>query len=202
MAITAFKAGVAGKAGERPRGAVARGLPYPVTLHRTRRRKSIRLAIAAFLLSWAGAASAAETVSGQAVAVDSDVIEVAGRRVMLHGLESVERNQTCRIDGILWECWPAAVRQLEILLSEGPVTCEPVAEPDVYGRLLAHCRLNGKSLNEAFVRSGFAVARADETDAFVAAEKSAEAERIGLWQGEFMRPTDFRTSVGILVDRP
>lgn len=162
----------------------------------------MRLAGVALLLAWIGAAQAAEPVTGQAVAVDSDVIEVAGRRVMLFGLESVERNQTCQVNGVLWECWPAAVRQLEILLSDGPVTCDAVGEPDVYGRLLGRCRLNGESLNEAFVRSGFAVARADETDEYVAAEKSAEAERIGLWQGEFMRPTDFRTSVGILVDRP
>jgi endonuclease YncB( thermonuclease family) len=142
-----------------------------------------------------------EVITGEARVIDSDVLDFDGQRVMLYGLESVERGQTCSIEGTMWECYPAAVRQLETLADLGPVTCEQV-EVDMYRRWLAYCEVGGESLNEAFVASGFAVARPDETDRFVAAEKAAEAAKIGLWQGEFQRPADYRTAAGILVDRP
>jgi len=139
---------------------------------------------------------------GQVSVIDSDVLDLNGQRIMLYGLESVERGQTCFIDGTAWDCYPAAVRQLETLVAEGPVECEQVGDPDRYRRILAYCRINGKDLNEAFVASGFAVARPDETDRFVAAEKAAKEAGLGLWQGKFLRPSDYRVSVGIMVDRP
>jgi endonuclease YncB( thermonuclease family) len=144
----------------------------------------------------------AQEITGPGNVIDSDDIEVAGKRVMLYGLESVQRQQTCTINGEMWECWPAAVRQLETLVSLGDVTCTPVGQPDIYGRVLARCEVAGESLNEQLVRSGFAVARRDETDEYVAAEEAAQREKIGLWRGEFMTPWDFRTSRGIMVDRP
>ncbi|WP_414474467.1 thermonuclease family protein [Microvirga sp. M2] len=144
----------------------------------------------------------ATELSGKASAVDADVIEIAGTRIMLFGMESVERKETCTIGGKIWECWPAAVRQLETLVSQGDTTCTQVRPPDRYGRILGICTVNGRNLNEAMVRSGFAVARTDETTDFVEAEKAARNEKIGLWQGTFLKPWDFRAAAGILVDRP
>ena len=46
------------------------------------------------------------------------------------------------------------------------------------------------------------IEKRDETDDYVAAEEAARAEGIGLWQGEFMLPADFRRSSGLRVDRP
>ena len=153
-------------------------------------------------LIFAASPAAAADVTGAASAINSDVIQIGDKRIMLFGMESVERNQACQIDGKSWQCWPAAVRQLETLTSQGDTTCREARPPDRYGRLLALCEINGKSLNEAYVRTGFAVARTDETDAFVEAEKAAREAKIGLWQGKFMKPWDYRVSVGILVDRP
>jgi endonuclease YncB( thermonuclease family) len=62
------------------------------------------------------------------------------------------------------------MRGLQTFLDQGPVTCETVGEPDVYSRLLAHCNINGESLNEQLVRTGWAVARRSETTDYVAAE--------------------------------
>ncbi|MCP8939616.1 thermonuclease family protein [Alsobacter sp. SYSU M60028] len=157
---------------------------------------------ALFAVFAAPAASLAADYTGVAKAVDADVIEIGGKRIMLFGMESVERKQNCTIDGKPWECWPAAVRQLETLVSQGETTCRPMRPPDRYGRELALCEINGKSLNEAMVASGFAVARTDETNDFVAAEQRAREQKLGLWQGKFLKPWDFRLAAGILVDRP
>jgi len=161
-----------------------------------------RLALALSLLLATALPGAASMLVGQASVIDSDVLDLDGQRIMLYGLESVERGKTCLIDGTAWDCYPAAVRQLETLVSEGPVECEQVGEPDRYRRILAYCRIGEKDLNEAFVASGFAVARPDETDRFVAAEEAAKKAGLGLWQGKFLRPMDYRVSVGIMVDRP
>jgi endonuclease YncB( thermonuclease family) len=144
----------------------------------------------------------ANQIAGPAKAVDSTVIEVNGKRIMLFGIDSVMRKQNCTIDGKIWQCWGAAVRALEILVDQGPVTCDVIGDPDVYGRLLARCSINGQSLNEQLVRKGYAVARPSETTDYVAAETAAKEEKLGLWQGKFLMPAEFRGAAGIFVERP
>jgi len=144
----------------------------------------------------------ASHITGPAKAIDSTVIEIDGQRIMLFGIDSVMRKQNCTIDGKIWQCWGAAMRDLEILIDQGPATCEVVGEPDVYGRLLARCNVNGQSLNEQLVRRGWAVARPSETTDYVAAQAAAREEKVGLWRGEFIMPEKFRRAAGIFVDRP
>jgi endonuclease YncB( thermonuclease family) len=146
--------------------------------------------------------AAADQITGPARAVDSTVIEVNGQRVMLFGIDSVMRKQNCIIGGKVWQCWTSAMRDLQTLLDQGPVSCDTVGEPDVYGRLLARCSVNGESLNEQLVRRGYAVARRSETTEYVAAEAEAKEKKLGLWQGEFQMPDSFRRAAGIFVDRP
>lgn len=140
-------------------------------------------------------------VTGVARVVDSDVIAIGDERFVLHGVELVERGQTCFIGDVPWDCYPAAVRELELLVSLGRTRCIPVAGPDVFGRMFAVCDVEGLSINEAFVRSGFGLARPDETVDYVPAQDLAMAERIGLWQSQFQSPGDFRRAQGI-DDRP
>jgi endonuclease YncB( thermonuclease family) len=145
---------------------------------------------------WAG------EITGTAKVVDSAVIEIDSRRIMLFGVDSVMRKQSCRMEAKNWACWDAAVRDLQILVDQGPVTCQIVGEPDPYGRLLGRCTVNGRSLNEDLVRRGYAVARPSETNDYVAAEAEAKEHKVGLWQGQFVRPSEFRLRAGIIVDRP
>jgi endonuclease YncB( thermonuclease family) len=161
----------------------------------------IRVFLLTAMVTLAAPAEASE-VTGRANAVDSTVIEVGGQRIMLFGIDSVMRKQSCTIGGKIWQCWASAMRGLQTLLDQGPVTCEPVGEPDVYNRLLARCNVNGESLNEQLVRTGWAVARRSETTDYVAAEAEGKEKKLGLWQGEFMMPDAFRRAAGIFVDRP
>ena len=146
--------------------------------------------------------AAATQISGQGKAIDSTIIKVNDQRIMLFGIDSVMRKQLCKLDGKPWQCWTAAVNELQKLLDQGPVTCTSVGEPDAYGRLLGKCDVNNQSVNEQLVRQGFAVARSNETNEYAPAEASARAEKAGLWQGQFVRPSDFRRAAGIFVERP
>ena len=156
------------------------------------------------LLALAGAASAqdGELIVGVATVADSDAIRIGNASLMLWGIESVERPQTCAIAGQIWDCYAAAVRALQTITSVAEVSCRPVAAPDPYGRILVVCFVGGVDVNEALVRAGFALAKRDETEDYVPAEDAARLEGIGLWQGEFMHPADFRRSHAIFTDRP
>lgn len=160
--------------------------------------------LVAALLATAGAATAQEPapIVGTATVVDSDGLRVGDKSIMLWGIESMERPQTCTIDGQTWQCYAAAVRALETIALVGEVSCLPVGQPDPYGRILATCFVGDVNINEALVRAGFALAKRDETLDYVAAEEAAHAEGIGLWQGTFMLPSDFRRSHAIFADRP
>ena len=162
------------------------------------------IGVLAALTVSAGAAEAqdGELIAGMATVVDSDGLRVGDTSMMLWGIESVERPQTCVIDGQLWDCYAAAVRALQTIASVADVTCQPVAVPDGYGRILGICFVDGVNINEALVRAGFALAKRDETEDYVAAEDAAKAEGIGLWQGDFVHPADFRVMYGFFVDRP
>jgi endonuclease YncB( thermonuclease family) len=152
--------------------------------------------------SKAEAQEPAVPVTGPARAVNADTLQVGQTYVFLYGVESVERTQRCTIDGIPWECYAAAVRALENIIGVADVTCELTGEPDYLGRWLGTCSVAGANVAEALTRAGFALAKRDETLDYVAAEEAAQAEAIGLWQGEFQHPAEHRAAEGILLDRP
>ena len=141
-------------------------------------------------------------IVGMAIVGGSDGLRIGQTSIMLWGVESVERPQTCLINRQVWACYAAAVRALETIASVAEVSCIPVGPPDGYGRILAVCTVAGVNINEALVRSGFALAKRNETLDYVAAEEAARAERVGLWQGEFTLPAVFRASTGVFTDRP
>jgi endonuclease YncB( thermonuclease family) len=161
----------------------------------------VRAILALAILSCAVQAEAGQ-VSGQGRAIDSTIIEINNQRIMLFGIDSVVRKQVCTLDGKPWQCWSAAVQDLQSLLDEGPATCDVIGEPDIYGRLLARCTVNGKSLNEQLVSRGYALARRGDTTDYVTAEAAAKEKKVGLWQGQFAQPRSFRRASGVAVDRP
>lgn len=139
---------------------------------------------------------------GIAEAVEGDVIRLGRTRMLLYGIDAVERGQTCAINGETWECWPATVRQLQTIIADGPVKCTPVDQADPYGRILALCEVNGESVNAQMVRTGFAIVFEDEMPEYVPLQEAAQRENIGLWQGTFQLPQEFREGFALLERRP
>lgn len=141
--------------------------------------------------------------TGAGEAVEGDVLTIGRTRFLLYGIDTVEPAQTCSINGQPWECWPAVVRAIETILGEGGVSCTPTGGTrDPFGRILAACEVNGESVNERMVRSGYAIAVAEEMPEYAAAEATAQALGVGLWQGNFEDPAAWRAGRGILLRRP
>lgn len=115
--------------------------------------------------------------------------------IRLAGIDAVEYRQDCaRADAGRWPCGRDARGALERLAGRGPLHCDFMAK-DRYGRTLATCRTkpepDGIDLGAEMVRSGWAVATGD---AYMIEEAQAQARRRGIWQGDFMRPANWRAT--------
>jgi endonuclease YncB( thermonuclease family) len=68
-----------------------------------------------------------------------------------------------------------------------------IEEIDRFERGLATCRVDGRDLNEAMVRDGFALAYGR----YESEESAARAAKRGLWASKFERPRDWRRRNGV-----
>lgn len=156
------------------------------------RRFMSALFAAALLLTASGASATDGTITGPVVVDRPYSFMVGDYRIYLLGVDSVEIGQSCTIDRRDWDCWAAAQRQLETILVEGDVLCEPVVGPDADLFVIATCTVNGADVGELFVASGFAVTIPAETDRYEAIQAAAREAGIGLWQAQFAPPSVWR----------
>ena len=63
---------------------------------------------------------------------------------------------------------------------------------DRYKRYLATCYKNDIELNKWMVRNGYAVAYKRYSKKYVQDENYAKKNKLGLWQGKFIRPEKWR----------
>ena len=151
--------------------------------------------VAGALLLSASTAQALE-LSGQAVAIDGDTLEVVGHRVRLWGIDALELAQTCgRTDGARWPCGQFAKDALYRLVWGARVVCNSVGDPDRYGRDVARCSVGTIDLGGNLVRDGWALdwPRYSNSE-YRVQQVEAEGAMIGAWSGPFDAPWDWRKS--------
>ena len=106
-------------------------------------------------------------VSGSFTAIDGDSLRKDGKDYRLHAIDAPELFQTCwRQDGSAYDC----------------------------GRVVSECRAGAVNLNDAMVRSGWAIAYTRHGLDHLAAQEEARAARRGIWQGRFETPEAWRAS--------
>ena len=133
----------------------------------------------------------AGAIEGPAGVIDGDTLDVAGERVRLHGIDAPEKDQTCTIQGSQWACGIAAWGRLVQLLAGQVVSCDR-RDVDQYGRTVGVCQAGGEDINARMVAEGWALAyRAFSLD-YVPQEDAARTAGLGLWQGDFVPPWDWR----------
>lgn len=128
---------------------------------------------------------------------DGDSLQLAGERIRLRGIDAPEFNQSCRRGGSDYPCGRQAANALKQLTEGRQVSCQGW-ERDRYGRLLATCTAGGIELNRRLVADGWAVAYGG----YGAEEAQARAARLGIWAGEFDRPSEWRVMHGELIESP
>jgi endonuclease YncB( thermonuclease family) len=104
-------------------------------------------------------------------------------------------DQLCQHGGKDYPCGRVARAALWNLVGGADVSCEPAGARSARdGVIVATCSAGGVRLNEAMVRSGWALADPDATDRYAAIQADAEQARRGLWRGTFEPPWQWRQS--------
>jgi endonuclease YncB( thermonuclease family) len=133
-----------------------------------------------------------ETETGNARAVDGDSLKLGGRDIRLHAIDAPEYRQPCfEPDGREWPCGREARAALHALVRNKEATCRPV-DTDKYGRMVAECSVDGRSLAEEMVRQGFAIAYLHHSRKHQRLEAEARKNRRGIWRGTFEEPQAWR----------
>lgn len=147
--------------------------PHP----KDRRRRWRLIAVAAAFALAAAILNVTQPTEKDLRVIDGDVLDLAGERIRLFGIDAPEGGQSC---GPV-DCGKAATDALVDILSTGPIRCEPVGT-DRYGRSLSRCRAGRLDVNREMVRRGMAWAYHQYADDYVRDEKAAKASGIGIWQ--------------------
>ncbi len=145
----------------------------------------------AFAMPVATAHAAGDTVEGPARATDGDTVVVGGRTVDLFGVVAPALDQDC----LEWRgrrqtrypCGRHALALLASLVAGRTVVCVMTERPVGNGRE-GTCYTDGRDLAETLVTAGWAVARAERTNRYVATQERARAAKRGLWAGSFALP--------------
>ena len=135
--------------------------------------------------------SASADLTGTAFVIDGDTITISGNKIRLSGIDTPEKNQTCRKAGITWRCGYEATETLRDWTYTKEVRCIGDTK-DRYGRLIANCFVDGYNFNARLVYEGLALAYRKYSKQYVPEEDKARAAKRGMWAGEFVPPWDWR----------
>lgn len=132
-----------------------------------------------------------DMLTGVARVIDGDTLEVAGVKVRLFGIDAPEEDQPCSVGQAIVACGELATMELRRLVGAGEIRCE-VRDTDRYGRLVSVCTSAGKDVGAEMVASGWATAYTRYSRDYVEQERAAKSANLGLWQGAFENPEQWR----------
>lgn len=149
--------------------------------------------------------AAAQSFSGPATAIDGDTLRMDDERIRLFGIDAPESTQSCDRKGARWACGSDARALLADMVAGRTVECTQ-QDRDVYGRIVASCRVGDSDLGGVMVREGLAIALTRFSTAYVEAEARARSFGMALWGSVFQTPAEFRAAqparVAVQAPRP
>jgi len=152
---------------------------------------SMKFLFAALGLLLPSLASAAD-ITGAAKIREADTIQIGNSRIRLAGIDAPSVDQLCLNNkGDRWTCGVAARDEL-IRHTEGRNWTCHVGQTDRRGRSLARCEVDGEDIQRWLVRSGWALAYTRFSRDYEADEAQAREAKVGMWQGAFIAPWDWR----------
>jgi len=152
---------------------------------------SMKFLFAALGLLLPSLASAAD-ITGAAKIREADTIQIGSSRIRLAGIDAPSVDQLCLNNkGDRWTCGVAARDEL-IRHTEGRNWTCHVGQTDRRGRSLARCEVDGEDIQRWLVRSGWALAYTRFSRDYEADEAQAREAKVGMWQGAFIAPWDWR----------
>lgn len=139
-------------------------------------------------------------ISGFAKIIDGDTIKINSKKIRLYGIDAPEKKQTCEKPyltiGIFsftknYLCGQVSTNKLTKKINNQIIKCK-IKDVDRYSRLIGECYKRNQNLNSWLVANGHAVAYRKYSKKYVSDEISAKNEKLGIWQGKFEMPWNFR----------
>lgn len=133
-------------------------------------------------------------INGKARVIDGDSIKVGGKEIRLYGIDAPEYKQKCLDkNNQEYDCGIISRDFLVNLIHQKQVECL-YAQKDKYDRFLSKCFINQKSVNEEMISNGMAVIYNfnESSPKMDKLEATAKNNQIGIWQGSFELPKDYR----------
>jgi endonuclease YncB( thermonuclease family) len=150
-----------------------------------------KLFVAVFWLLIPAFAEAAE-LTGTAKVREGDHVHIGTNRIRLAGIDAPSVDQLClNTKGERWTCGIAARDELAKHTDGKTWTCR-AGPTDRRGRLLAHCEVEGEDIQRWLVRNGWALPYPRASREYDADEAAAREAKVGMWQGAFIAPWDWR----------
>ena len=135
--------------------------------------------------------------------IDGDSLEINNNKIRLFGIDAPEIKQICKkpylnISFLVslsfqkkYECGLLVTNQLKKLIDNKTVKCISESK-DRYNRYLSICYLKNKDINSWLVKNGYAIAYRRYSKKYVLEEQHAEKNKLGIWQGTFQNPEEWR----------
>ena len=139
-------------------------------------------------------------IVGKAKVIDGDTIKIKNNKIRLSGIDAPESNQLCKRIFLSiqffsfnkqYPCGKISTNKLKKLVKNEIILCK-VENIDRYKRKLATCFKNRLNINSWLVRNGYALAYVKYSKKYIFQEKEAERDKLGMWQGTFEKPWDWR----------
>jgi endonuclease YncB( thermonuclease family) len=123
--------------------------------------------------------------------IDGDTIKLKGQKIRLYGIDAPEKKQICAKNKLKWPCGHVATEYLIKLTENKKVSCR-LKNKDRYNRIVAICSAGTMDLSKEMVKNGMAVAYREYSKDYIPDEKYAKDHKLGIWQGSFQKPSDYR----------
>ena len=139
-------------------------------------------------------------ISGFAKVVDGDTIKINSKKIRLYGIDAPEKKQKCKKTYLTisfmsftkdYMCGEVSTQKLIKKINNQKLNCN-IIDVDRYKRLIGECFKRNINLNSWMVSNGYAVAYRKYSKKYVSDEINAKKNKLGIWQGKFEMPWDYR----------
>ena len=122
----------------------------------------------------------------------ADTLIINGRYFRLFGVDAPEANQSCAdANGYPYKCGQYASAWLKSWLQDNELECRVIQQDDS-GNMIGVCFLGDYDIGAALVNAGWAVVYFKHSKIYMPYQMQAQKNRVGLWQGDFYMPWDWR----------
>ncbi|WP_440654104.1 thermonuclease family protein [Candidatus Pelagibacter sp. HIMB1506] len=139
-------------------------------------------------------------ISGFAKVVDGDTIKINSKKIRLYGIDAPEKKQKCKKTYLTisfmsftkdYMCGEVSTEKLIKKINNQKLNCN-IIDVDRYKRLIGECFKRNINLNSWMVSNGYALAYRKYSKKYVSDEINAKNNKLGIWQGKFEMPWDYR----------